>query len=124
MAAAFTVRDDFPKTILEFENRFGTEKDCIEFLANLRWPKGFICPECNHPVGWEARTGLVECASCHCQTSAIAGTAFHGTRKPLRLWFRAMYFMTTQKLGLSAKSFMRMMGFTSVDAPPAEACPT
>jgi hypothetical protein len=36
---------------------------------------------------------MMECATCHRQTSLTAGTVFHGTRKPLRLWFRTMLLM-------------------------------
>jgi hypothetical protein len=31
-----------------------------------------------------------------------AGTVFEGTRKPLRTWFLAMWFVTSQKHGASA----------------------
>lgn len=113
MSVAFEIPDDFPKTMLEFESRFATESDCLEFLRKLKWPAGFVCPKCGHREGWNLARGLVECASCHRQVSVRAGTVFHGSRKPLRLWFRAMFLMTTQKLGLSAKNFMRMMGFPS-----------
>ena len=37
----------------------------------------------------------------------------HGTRKPLRLWFRAMFQMVGQKSGLSALNFKRLMGMAS-----------
>jgi transposase-like protein len=110
---ALEIPDDFPRTIVEFEERFSTENACVEFLRKLRWPNGFVCPSCSEPRGWDLTRGLVECASCHHQVSVRAGTVFHGSSKPLRLWFRAMFHMTTQKLGLSAKNFMRMMGFKS-----------
>ena len=39
-----------------------------------------------------------------------AGTIFEGTRKPLRLWFRAMWYVTTQKHGASALGLQRVLG--------------
>ncbi|HEX9576748.1 MAG TPA: IS1595 family transposase, partial [Myxococcales bacterium] len=33
---------DFPSTQLEFERRFSSEGDCIEYLRRLRWPDGFV----------------------------------------------------------------------------------
>jgi len=114
MDTALQVPADFPKTELEFEERFSTEEACLEFLARLRWPEGFVCPDCGSQDGWQLKCrALFECAACHHQTSVTAGTVFHRTHKPLRLWFRAMFLITTQKLGLSAKNFMRLMGLTS-----------
>jgi transposase-like protein len=45
--------------------------------------------------------------------AVLAGTALEGTRKPLRWWFRAMWWVVTQKRGLSAKAFAREMGLSS-----------
>lgn len=114
MAPVFEIPEDFPKNAFDFESRFDTEKACAEFLAKLRWPKGFACPSCSSTAHWAlARRGLIECADCGHQTSLTAGTVFHGSRKPLRLWFRAMFLMASQKLGLSAKNFQRQMGLPS-----------
>ena len=41
----------------------------------------------------------MECGECGHQTSVIAGTIFQDTRKPLTDWFRAMYWVRTQKNG-------------------------
>jgi transposase-like protein len=114
MALVFEIPEDFPKSAFEFESRFGTEQACAEFLAKLRWPNGFLCPRCASAAHWSlSRRGLIECADCGHQTSLTAGTVFHGSRKPLRLWFRAMFLMASQKLGLSAKNFQRQMGLPS-----------
>lgn len=108
------IPEDFPRTTLEFEERFASEEACAGFLAKLRWPNGFVCPRCSGLGGWSLQArDLVECPVCHYQASVTAGTVFHGTRKPLRLWFRAMFLMATQKLGLSAKNFQALMGLRS-----------
>ncbi len=54
-----------------------------------------------------------ECARCGRQTSVTAGTIFQDTRKPLRLWFRAMWTITTQKNGASALGLQRVLGLGS-----------
>ena len=33
-------------SLLEWQNRFGSEKACAEALKKVRWPAGFSCPEC------------------------------------------------------------------------------
>ena len=55
----------------------------------------------------------MECARCHRQTSITAGTVFEGTRKPLRMWFRAMWWVTSQKPGVSALGLQRALGLGS-----------
>ncbi|MGN7612240.1 transposase, partial [Magnetococcales bacterium HHB-1] len=37
---------DYPRTMLEFEERFADEKACWEYLLRLKWPDGFVCPQC------------------------------------------------------------------------------
>jgi hypothetical protein len=44
-----------------------------------------------------------------------AGTIFHGTRHPLRLWFAAMWFVCSQKNGTSALALQRQLGFGSYE---------
>lgn len=105
---------DFPSTLTAFEDRFSDEDTCRDYLAKMRWPEGFICPVCSGRTGWRlANRDLFECATCGRQTSLTAGTVFHGTRKPLRVWFRVMFLMMAQKNGMSAKSLQRLMGFGS-----------
>jgi hypothetical protein len=41
--------EDFPPTLVEFDERFGSEEACRAYLARLRWPEGFRCPACGHP---------------------------------------------------------------------------
>jgi len=105
--------DDFPRTLAEFEARFATEKACRDYLAQLRWPLGFKCPKCDHAGGWPVRTTLFECGSCGRQTSVTAGTIFQDTRMPLMLWFRAMWWVTSQKTGTSALGLQKILGFGS-----------
>jgi hypothetical protein len=45
--------------------------------------------------------------------SVTAGTIFHRTRTPLRLWFAAAWEMTSQKHGVSALGIQRSLGLGS-----------
>ena len=95
--------EDYPQTLMEFEERFGTEQACRDYLAGLRWPDGFRCPRCDSDAVWTRSNGLYECRGCGVQTSVTAGTIFQDTKKPLRVWFRAMWHVTSQKYGLVGK---------------------
>ena len=106
--------EDFPRTLPEFDRRFATEEACAAYLEALRWPGGFHCPCCGHDHGWPiASRGLIQCAKCDRQTSLTAGTVLHGTRKPLTVWFRAMWMVATRKTGVSACDLERALGLTA-----------
>lgn len=89
-------REDYPRTLEELEARFSTEMACEEYLMNLRWPSGFICPRCGARTVWRATRGRLVCASCRYHASVTAGTIFQDTRKPLTLWFRAIWYVTNE----------------------------
>lgn len=104
--------ENYPETVLAFEDRFATEAACREYLAEIRWPDGFRCPRCEHREAWSTERGLWHCRGCGFQTSVTAGTIFQDTRKPLRLWFRAMWYVVSQKQGVSALGLQRVLGLS------------
>ena len=55
------------------------------------------------------------CEHVGCQTSVTAGTIFQDTRTPLPVWFRAMWWVTTQKNGASALGLQRVLGLKSYE---------
>jgi len=105
--------EEYPRTMQEFEEKFASEQSCIDYLIRLRWPDGFRCPRCGHERFWGMNRGLYRCTSCDLQTSITAGTIFQDTRKPLKLWFQAMWYITNQKQGVSALGLQRVLGFGS-----------
>ncbi len=104
---------DYPRTLQEFDEWFFTEEACIDYLKRLRWPDGFVCPICHGRKCWHTGTGLIRCVACQRKTSVIAGTIFQGTRKPLKLWFQAMWYVTSQKFGGNALGLQRVLGLGS-----------
>src|SRR5712692_4978683 len=104
---------DYPRTLAEFEACFTTERVCRDYLFRLRWPEGFRCPRCGQRKAWPLRTILLQCAACGHQTSVTAGTIFQDTHKPLTLWFRALWLVTSQKTGASALGIQRVLGLGS-----------
>jgi len=105
--------EDYPRTIAELEARFSSEEECRKYLVNLRWPEGFRCPRCNGVKAWPIRQMLYQCSLCGHQTSVIAGTIFESTRKPLVMWFRAIWWVVSQKNGASALGLKRILGLGS-----------
>ena len=37
---------DYPRTYQEFRDWFPNDAACLEYLGQLRWPDGFVCPRC------------------------------------------------------------------------------
>jgi ribosomal protein L37AE/L43A len=104
-------RPDFPRSILEFQQRFGDEDACRRYLFGSRWPDGFACARCSGQIaGEQSKRWLWECRSCGHQTSVTAGTVMHGTRTPLGVWFWAAYLMATHHPGISAVQLKRQLG--------------
>jgi transposase-like protein len=104
---------DYPRTIQEFDAWFATEAACAAYVARLRWPDGFRCPACGGRASWPTARHQWRCASCQRQTSLTAGTILEGTRKPLRVWFHSMWYITSQKFGGNALGLKRVVGFGS-----------
>lgn len=106
--------EDYPRTLEEFERRFTTEEQCRDYLGRIRWREGFCCPKCGGEHAWRVNT-LFECHSCGHQSSVLAGTIFHRTRTPLPVWFRAIWYVTSQKSGASALGLQRVLGLGSYE---------
>jgi transposase-like protein len=106
---------DYPGTFQEFDKWFSSENDCLDYIAKLRWRKGFSCPNCESTTEKPSLMGrgLFLCRKCKRQTSITAGTLFHKTHLPLRTWFLAMWFVTSQKHGASALGLKRVLGLGS-----------
>ena len=108
-------------TTAQFEDRFpvGDDEACLSYLVARRWPLGVQCPRCGNadlydassykPFHWQCR----ECAPDGYRFSALAGTIFENTKKPLRDWYRVAHLMLSSKKGMSALQIQRMMGFGS-----------
>ncbi len=61
------------------------------------------------------KRGLYKCAACQYQVSVKAGTLFQSSRLPLTVWFRAIWWVTSQKNGASAKGLQRILGLSSYE---------
>lgn len=104
---------DYPTTLAEFHSWFSDEESCLAFLQRLRWPDGFVCPNCG-AVGapLRIRRGRLRCRACRAETSATAGTVFADTKLPLTTWFQTVWLVTNQKHGTSALDLQRAVGIS------------
>ncbi len=90
-------------SLVEWQRRFGTEEACLEELTSVRWPDGFVCPECScKKYSFITSRQTYQCCNCHHQTSVTSGTIFHSTNLPLVKWFWSIYLTASDKGGISA----------------------
>jgi transposase-like protein len=55
------------------------------------------------------------CVECGVKTSVSAGTIFHRSHTPISTWFAAVWFVTSQKNGVSAQGLQDALGFGSYE---------
>jgi hypothetical protein len=96
-------------SLINFQQRFHSEFTCIEYLAKLRWPKGYKCQKCGCEKAYQLKVEprVFQCSECRFQESVTAGTLLHRTRTPLVKWFWAAYLLSQDKRGISAKQLSR-----------------
>jgi transposase-like protein len=100
----FKAEMNLPKLI----EQFGDNAKCRARLAQLRWPKGVMCPRCESTsISRVIEREQYDCNKCRYQFSATSGTIFHDTHLPLSKWFLAIYLMTESKKGMSALQMKR-----------------
>jgi hypothetical protein len=68
----------------DFNQKFGTEEQCLAFLASEKWTKGFVCRKCGNDNYCAGVTPYSRrCTRCKSIESATAHTIFHRCRIPL-----------------------------------------
>jgi transposase-like protein len=97
----------------DFIARYGREDQCIEALAQCRWPGGFQCPRCSGATFYRIETAgrpLFQCRTCRHQASLTAGTLLESSKLPLHKWFLAIYIISQAKTGISSLALKRHLG--------------
>ena len=96
-----------------FREMFPDETACVDYLFQIRWSEGFICPTCL----WQDQTvepsRTVTCRHCGNRTSLTTDTVMHGTKKPLQTWLQAIWWLCGSESGSSAKDLQRLLKLTS-----------
>jgi len=110
-----TASIDYPRNLQEFDRWFADEAACRSYIFRVRWPEGYECFRCRSKAPpWVTSRGYLHCRECGGEISITAGTVFERTRKPLRVWFQAIWLVTSQKHGASALGLQRVLGLGSL----------
>ena len=104
------------QTLLEFNDRFKTDENCKEYLANFKWDNGFQCVKCDHTGSQIRKDFSRTCNRCSHTETAPANTLFHKVKFGLRKAFFMCFEMSTTTKGLSASYMGVRFGVTEKTA--------
>jgi two-component system, sensor histidine kinase LadS len=94
----------------KLEELFTSEDKCYEFLAELKWSKGFICRKCGNTNYCPGKTPHSRrCTRCKTEESSAAGTIFHNCKFPISKAFYIAYNVCKGKEDISTYEFARRL---------------
>jgi len=89
---------------------FASDEKCLEFLAEVKWEKGFICRKCGNKNYCPGKTPYSRrCTKCKTEESAAAGTIFHNCKFPVHKAFYIAYNVCKGKEDLSSYELARRL---------------
>ena len=98
-------------TIFDFQSRFPDDESCYKYLEELKWSKGYSCKKCenkNYCKGDKPFTR--QCTKCNNIESVTSGTLFHKVKFSLLKSFYIIYYLSTNKKGISSTELSRKLG--------------
>jgi len=101
-------------TITDFNKDFPNDDACLEWLKNHIYPNGIFCEKCNKITKHHRIISRhsYSCDICGHHVHPTAGTIFEKSTTSLKLWFHAIYLMSSTRCGISAKQIERETGVT------------
>ncbi len=101
-------------TVNDFHRDFPSDKICLEWLKNYRYPEGIFCKVCGKVTKHHLMTTRrsYSCQECGHHIHPTAGTIFHKSTTALTTWFRVIFLMASTRCGISAKEVGRQTGVT------------
>jgi transposase len=101
-------------TLFEFDREFPDDTACLDWLYRHRWPDGVFCPKDGRVTKHhrERKRTSYSCQFCGHRVHPMVGTIFEDSATSLKLWFYAIYLMTSTRCGISAKQLERELGVT------------
>ncbi len=104
------------QNLLEFAERFKSDKDCIGYLSHFKWDDGYKCVKCGHAACQIRADHSRTCNKCSHTESAMANTLFHKVKFGIRKAFFICFEMTTTTKSLSASYMGERFGITEKTA--------
>jgi transposase-like protein len=105
------------KNLQQLIDFFKDEATCKAYYEQIRWGGNIVCPFCKSEKVYRTDRGF-KCANkeCHKKFSVTVGTIFENTKISLRVWFAAMFLISTSKKGVSSVQLCTQLGITQKTA--------
>jgi transposase-like protein len=98
-------------SLFEFQQRFTTDNQCLAYLSAEKWKNGYVCSKCGHTHYCQGNALYSrQCTRCNNTDSPTSGTLFHKVKFSLLKAFYIVYFVSTNKKGISSTELSRKLG--------------
>src|SRR6266436_4367902 len=106
-----------PSCLIEAVRYFSDLDVANEYVAQLRWPNGPVCPRCGSTEHSYLTTRRIwKCKACKRQFSVKVGTIFEDSPLGLDKWLPAVWLAANSKNGISSHELGRALGTTQKSA--------
>lgn len=97
-------------SLFDFQERFPDKDSCLKYLSDLKWKDGYSCSKCHHDHYCDGATPYSrQCTRCRYVESPTARTLFHKVKFDLVKAFWIVYFISTNKKGISSTELSRKL---------------
>lgn len=94
----------------QLEEMFRSDEKCLEFLAEIKWAKGFLCKKCGNTNSCAGQEPFSRrCTKCKSKETATNGTIFHGVKFSLSKAFYIAYNVCKGTEDVSSYEFGRRL---------------
>jgi hypothetical protein len=88
---------------IKFNQRFKSDNDCLEYLAEVKWQNGYKCKRCeNDKFGNGKHIHNRRCTKCRYDESPTVGTMFEKLKFSILIAFHIVFKISTKKKGMSS----------------------
>ena len=100
------------ENLIEFTERFKTDEDCKNYLADLKWSAGYVCRKCKHDKSSIRKDFSRCCTRCKDVETPTANTLFHKVKFGIRKAFMIAFEMTASTKGMSDSQLAKRYGIS------------
>jgi len=105
------------KNLLQLLDHFKDEETCRAHLEFKRWGGQPACHHCGSLHVYRTNRGF-KCGEklCGKKFSVLTGSLYENSKLPIRVWFGAIYLITSAKKGVSSLQIARQLGVSQKSA--------
>jgi transposase-like protein len=106
-----------PQTLQQAIVYFADKAVAHQYLVDIRWPHGVVCPHCGcKEHSYVSTRKIWRCKACSKQFSVKVGTIFEDSPITLDKWLAAVWMIANAKNGISSLEIHRAIGVTQKTA--------